>query len=364
MATRKKTLKLAPLVRATKIKRKRATRSRRKTVTPARLKNNIYLVLDESGSMSTIRDQTVKTVNDVINTLKVESLKVDQDTAVAVTTFNTDIKHSVLTAVEWVQPINGTRYMPSGGTRLFDAVGEVLEQAVKTDDGVTSYVLNVITDGEENGSRDFNSADILDLLKRAQATDRWTIVFLVPPGAKVELCRRYKIPEGNVREWEGTNEGIRSVGQALTASYGSYFSARSTGATSSKTFFTTDLSKLKSSDVKRNLSNMANDVKVLQVKKETDIKAFVEGHGYTYSKGVAFYQLTKDETLQPFKNIMLMEKGKTEVYGGPDARTLLGLPADQEVVVKPGNHANWDVYVQSTSSNRKLVRGTNLLLVK
>jgi uncharacterized protein YegL len=130
MATRKKTLKLAPLVRATKIKRKRATRSRRKTVTPARLKNNIYLVLDESGSMSTIRDQTVKTVNDVINTLKVESLKVDQDTAVAVTTFNTDIKHSVLTAVEWVQPINGTRYMPSGGTRLFDAVGEVLEQAV------------------------------------------------------------------------------------------------------------------------------------------------------------------------------------------------------------------------------------------
>lgn len=363
MATRKKTLKLAPLVRATKIKRKRSTRSR-KVVAPARLKNNIYLVLDESGSMGTIRDQTVKTINEVINTLKVESLKADQDTSVALTTFNTLIKHTTLTAVEWVQPVSGTRYTPNGGTRLFDAVGEVLEQAMKSDDGETSFVLNVITDGEENGSRNFTSSEVLKLVKKAQATDRWTVVFLVPPGAKNDLCSKYQVPEGNVREWEATDEGIRGAGQSLSASYGNFFSTRSTGATSTKSFFTTDLSKLKSSEVKKNLTNMVNDVKVLQVKKETDIKSFVEAHGYTYSKGVAFYQLTKDETLQPFKNILLMEKGKPEVYGGPEARGLLGLPPDQEVVVKPGNHANWDVYVQSTSSNRKLVRGTNLLLVK
>lgn len=29
--------------------------------------------------------------------------------------------------------------------------------------------------------------------------------------------------------------------------------------------------------------------------------------------------------------------------------------------VKPGNHANFDIFVQSTSFNRKLVRGTKLL---
>jgi len=58
-----------------------------------------------------------------------------------------------------------------------------------------------------------------------------------------------------------------------------------------------------------------------------------------------------------------MEKGKSEVYG-PDARDLIGLPAGGTEKVIPGNHANYDIYIQSTSNNRRLVRGTKLIYFK
>jgi hypothetical protein len=60
-----------------------------------------------------------------------------------------------------------------------------------------------------------------------------------------------------------------------------------------------------------------------------------------------------------------MEKKKGSIWGGYKARELIGLPTDGSLaIVEPGNHANYDIYVQSTSVNRLLVRGTNFLLRK
>jgi hypothetical protein len=59
-----------------------------------------------------------------------------------------------------------------------------------------------------------------------------------------------------------------------------------------------------------------------------------------------------------------MEKGSKAIYGGNAARSLIGLPYGAEAKVEPGNHANYDIFVQSTSTNRKLVRGTKLLVLR
>jgi hypothetical protein len=42
---------------------------------------------------------------------------------------------------------------------------------------------------------------------------------------------------------------------------------------------------------------------------------------------------------------------------------MIGLPANADAKVEPGNHANYDIFVQSTSVNRKLPRGTKLIVV-
>ena len=79
-----------------------------------------------------------------------------------------------------------------------------------------------------------------------------------------------------------------------------------------------------------------------------------------YRKGAAFYELTKREEIQENKELLVMEIGKSAVYGGADAREVLGLP-ETRCKVTPGNHSQWKIFVQSGSFNRRLVRGTSVL---
>ena len=45
-----------------------------------------------------------------------------------------------------------------------------------------------------------------------------------------------------------------------------------------------------------------------------------------------------------------------------DARQLLGLP-DYEVKVSPTSHPNYDLFIQSTSVNRKLLAGQRVMVL-
>ena len=115
-------------------------------------------------------------------------------------------------------------------------------------------------------------------------------------------------------------------------------------------------------EIGRQQSDVSREVKVWPVPREVAIREFVEdkiGPGQ-YVLGSAFYQLTKDELIEADKDLMIVEKGKKVVYAGPSVRNLLKLPLT-DVKVRPGNHGNWDLYVQSRSVNRKLVRGTKLI---
>jgi len=95
------------------------------------------------------------------------------------------------------------------------------------------------------------------------------------------------------------------------------------------------------------------------------IREFVERQGKPYVKGTCYYQLTKRETIQDYKEIAFYEKASGKVYAGTlaAAREMLGLP-DLETRVSPDFNPLFDVFVQSTSVNRKLVPGTKLLVFK
>ena len=85
---------------------------------------------------------------------------------------------------------------------------------------------------------------------------------------------------------------------------------------------------VKTDDIKRSLSNIRNQVKVLAVPRECEIRELAESEINTaYKKGSGFYQLTKPEKIQAYKKILIMEKNKQAVYGGDDARNILIMDA-------------------------------------
>jgi hypothetical protein len=100
---------------------------------------------------------------------------------------------------------------------------------------------------------------------------------------------------------------------------------------------------------------------VLDVDKEQDIKTFVQDNGLLFKTGRGFYEFTKTENVQSYKEVVLMRRGSGDMFSGAKARELAGLPEGHDARLGPSSLSEFRVFVQSTSSNRKLKSGTGFL---
>ena len=100
---------------------------------------------------------------------------------------------------------------------------------------------------------------------------------------------------------------------------------------------------------------------ILHVDYTTPIKPFVLRQGVTFKTGRGFYQFTKSEMIQEKKEVVLRNKVTGDMFTGPEARNYIGLPFGKRGQIRPHYFEDYEVYVQSTSVNRKLVGGTKFL---
>lgn len=120
--------------------------------------------------------------------------------------------------------------------------------------------------------------------------------------------------------------------------------------------------KSKPATVARNLSACApGRFQVLEVDKDMPIQKFCKSEGLSFKTGRGFYEFTKTETIQGYKEVVLMEKDTGDLFEGAKARSLIGLKAGVSERLKPAALDKYAVFVQSTSNNRKLVGGTRFL---
>lgn len=336
------------------------------------MKNYIGISRDHSGSMRSIAHVAAKDYNSKIESIKEATLSNNQDTIVSVVECGYGTTRNVRAVVtnsnvNALQPI--TKYIADGcGTPLFDSVGELIEMFEKVPDAndpEVSFLLMIITDGEENSSRRWNANSLANKIRQLTATDRWTFVFRVPRGGGRTLAR-LGIPQGNILEWDQTERGTLQAAQRDQEAFTEYFKGRSAGATSTQKFYT-DLSNVTSNDVAVALEDVSKEILIWPVGPSDNnamIRPFVEeriGLG-KMKKGAGFYQLTKTESaVQDYKKILIRDKTTQAVYFGAAARQMLGLPTWGTVKLVPGNHGNFDIFVQSTSVNRKLFQGTSLI---
>jgi hypothetical protein len=167
--------------------------------------------------------------------------------------------------------------------------------------------------------------------------------------------------DDEVRGWEVSGKGIAAAASVNNVAFSNYYATRSAGMTSmSSGLYSTDIPS--ASSIKQDTSTVTSECKVGTVSKETDIKSWYERtYKGVYRKGICFYQLTKREKIQEYKEILLLDK-KTNTIRHANTRALLGVPETGDIKVEPGNHGNYDIFVQSTSSNRILVRGSKVIV--
>lgn len=100
---------------------------------------------------------------------------------------------------------------------------------------------------------------------------------------------------------------------------------------------------------------------VLDVDKDMPIQKFCKDEGLTFKPGRGFYEFTKTETIQGYKEVVLMEKTTGDLFEGNKAKAMIGMKPGVTDRLAPTALDKYAVFVQSTSNNRKLIGGTRFL---
>lgn len=329
------------------------------------LDTNIVLLFDNSSSMSIFGTAPKETLNSYIKQISDNAKKSLGDTYLNIMTFDAtvvsrlvvpDLKKTFVDANLISLNLNG----PS--TSIRDAIKEGLIHLAKIDpNNEDANLVFLITDGQENSSTT-TLVEIETLIKEANAKGNYTLAVLCPPGNKSRFYAT-GIPSDNIREWETTTEGLQETTKVVANSLSNYYVETNKGVRASTAFFAPDLSAINSKNLNKNWTNISSNCKFFQVNQEAVITPFIEQKTKkAYVIGSAYYQLMKKEKVQAGKLILIRDRLTGDIYGDNDARAMIGLPIGVDITVKPGNHGKYDVYIQSTSTNRKLPRGTSLII--
>lgn len=328
---------------------------------------HVALLVDSSGSMMGHSTNVVNAVNTLITDLKTKAAKLGQTIVFSLYSFGGTVDTLVQNRpIGEVGNIKQSDYVANGNTPLLDAMTLAIGHIEAIDHSRVANLITVITDGQENCSR-VGPSGLKDRIRNLTKTDRYTFTAMVPKGDVAHTAQLLGLLSGNIVEWDtATDAGLKAATQQLGGSYGSYLASRAVGATKSANFFEAKIDPQQAVQVKKSLTNINGDFVQLPVTTQTPkvIKDFVEHYKLRFMKGRAFYQLTKPEKVQHHKEILLKEVKTGNIYGGSEARGILGLPQWQEVKVKPADFSDWQIFVQSTSDNRKLMDGTTLLWLR
>lgn len=192
----------------------------------------IGVVLDKSGSMASLAAEVISGYNQWL----AEQQKLTSDDArVSVILFDTAYQVVVANQpVADLQPITAAEYQPGGMTALNDA----LHRAVRDIDAVMGAddraLVLVITDGQENSSKETTHQQLRALLDSKAALDRWTFTYLSADPNGFAHAASLGIDPGNTAHFDPTQAGVTKGMQAVANSTLSY---RGSGMTRSASFY-------------------------------------------------------------------------------------------------------------------------------
>ncbi len=140
------------------------------------------IILDESGSMQEIKNETISGFNEIVQTIKgAEQDFPDQEHFISFITFNgRGIKsHLFNKPVSSIKEIDQEIYQPDSNTPLYDAMGQGindLKTALK-DENDYNVLVTVFTDGLENASKEYNNNAIKALVEEMKEKN-WTFTYI------------------------------------------------------------------------------------------------------------------------------------------------------------------------------------------
>lgn len=142
---------------------------------------DITIILDRSGSMQVIKKDTIGGINAFIEGQK----KAPGEATLSIIQFDDKYEDFLaLSQIKDVAPLDETTYVPRGCTALLDAIGKTVNakgeaySKMAEADRPSRVVIVIQTDGQENASKEFTSAQIKEMVERQRKDFAWDFIYL------------------------------------------------------------------------------------------------------------------------------------------------------------------------------------------
>ena len=172
---------------------------------------HLIIVLDASGSMSRIQDDVKGSFNEFLKKQREEPGK----TVFDLFQFNDEVKRLVVSAdLAQFHEDMMSKYNCTGCTALNDAVCTAIdtvgrEFAEMPEENRPEHVLCVIiTDGEENASKEYTTEDVKDRIEHQKTKYNWQFEFLAANQDAFETGESFGLDEDDCMDFECNSEGV------------------------------------------------------------------------------------------------------------------------------------------------------------
>jgi uncharacterized protein YegL len=180
----------------------------------------MVFIIDKSGSMSGLESDTIGGFNSNID----KQLETGENVLVTTVLFDTNFStlHDRIN-ISKVEKMTRKDYCPGGGTALCDAVGNTVnrikyaQQYLKEEERPNKTMFVIITDGQENSSREFSSSKVKQLITEQKQKYDWEFLFLGANMDAVETANTYGIDADRAVTYMSDIVGTTTAWNALGA---------------------------------------------------------------------------------------------------------------------------------------------------
>ena len=190
----------------------------------------LIFILDKSGSMSGLENDTIGGFNSMLENQKAV------DGECRITTVLFDNSHTLLhdrIDIHAVSAMTNTEYFVGGSTALLDAIGLTINNLVSVqrntaeDYRADKVMFVIITDGEENSSREYSADKVHSMIEHEKEKYGWEFIFLGANIDAVQTAQRFGIDADRAVDYIPDAKGTQLNFEAMAETVACY---RMTGA--------------------------------------------------------------------------------------------------------------------------------------
>ncbi len=171
----------------------------------------LVFILDRSGSMSGLEEDTIGGFNSMIERQKKEP----GEALVSTVLFNhvSSVIHDRVD-LRKVEPLTEAQYRVGGATALIDAIGQAIHHIgnvhkyAREEDVPEHTIIVITTDGMENSSRYYGADQVRAMVEKEKSKYGWEFLFLGANIDAVETAERYGIGPDRAVRYHNDSRGV------------------------------------------------------------------------------------------------------------------------------------------------------------